>query len=76
MVPMAAVKGWLGADIRAALAALEAMPLHIPTHRQWMEARRNLLNAKKSIEHLERLSRWVAGGPGEIKRELKGTNNG
>ena len=77
VVPMAAVKGWLGSDIRAALVALEAMPMKIETHAEWMETRRHLLNASKSLAMLERLSRWIAGDqkgdqPG-AQREIKGT---
>lgn len=69
-MPIAAVKRWLGDDLRAALDALEKMPFKIETHPAWCEVLRNLKNAKAAIAFLDKL----AGGKlpsvrrGETKR--------
>lgn len=62
LIPIKAVTAWLGEDIRAALSALEAMPMKLETHEAWMESRRNLLNALKTIRELERLAKWRSLG--------------
>lgn len=75
MVPIDAVKAWLGRDVQAALAALESVPLKVETHAHWMEVRRNLLNAQKTMHLLERLAGWaVLGEPSELPdREHSGS---